>query len=142
MKIYIGIFGILFVLLALGFFGLWAKDRTQNTNSYTQSPTQNSTSQKPPSKTTISTPAPIQIRTLKGEVTTLDSNNITVKNDKVSENFPLTTATDIQKLLSGTLEGGDAKTIPAKLEDVKAGQEVFLVIDNKSNTLTSLLILK
>lgn len=95
-----------------------------------------------PTASPISKPVPVTIATARGTVSAVSSSSITIKaaTGDVTATFPANV--DVQKLTSGTLEKGDAKTSPAKVEDIKVGQEVLLVLNKGTSQARSLLIIK
>lgn len=84
-----------------------------------------------------------QIYTSRGIITSLTSLSLTIKVDGESQTYSLADTKDFQKLVSGTLAGGDAKTIPVSLTDLKTGQEVKIVTKREStNSAVAVLIIK
>lgn len=89
------------------------------------------------------TPQPsIKISTNRGIITAIDDQNISIKAGTNTATFSLKQAKDIQKVTSGTLESGKVKTAPAKLSDLKVGQEVLIVAEKDSTIARSILIIK
>lgn len=90
----------------------------------------------------IATPVPAQFRTLKGTIKSISASTLTVNTETGSETLSLSQTTIYQKLVSGTLSGGNAKTTPVILADLKAGQEVMVVAKLSSDNILSVLIVK
>jgi hypothetical protein len=87
-------------------------------------------------------PKPVIIPS-QGIITKINQNSITYKTASSSASFEINKQTDLQKLISGSIAKGDAKTEPAKFENLKANQEIFVVFDPKTPKIArSILILK
>lgn len=95
-----------------------------------------------PTLAPISTPVPVQISTVRGSVTAVSAVSITVKTATETKTISLAQVRDVQKLTSGTLEGGNVQTGKATIADVKEGQEVLVVADKAGTNAISILIVK
>lgn len=95
-----------------------------------------------PTSSPISKPIPVTTRTLRGTITTVSGSTITFNSGGKIENLSLKATTEVYKLTGGTIEGGDAKTAPARLEDIKTGQEALAIVDKNSAAVQRLVIIK
>lgn len=95
-----------------------------------------------PTATPISHPVPVTTRVLRGTITTVSGSNISVSVSGKVESLSLATINDVYRLTGGTIEGGDAKTTPAKVADIKAGQEVLVIADKDSPAVQRVVIIK
>lgn len=84
------------------------------------------TLQKPNS---ISKPAPVTLNLARGNLTTIDGSNIIVNSYGSPKTFSITSTKDFQKIVSGTVKTGDARTGPATASELKVGQEVLVIAD-------------
>lgn len=91
--------------------------------------------------TPISKPTSVKLRTINGTITGVRDTNISVKDKEQTYNL-FSKGVDIQKIISGTVAGGDAKTEPAKAEDLKIGQSVFVITEKNSLRVHSIYIIK
>ena len=91
----------------------------------------------------VSKPAPVAISQFRGTVATASATSLTVSSkDGESKTFTLTIAVDMQRLVSGTLEAGDAKTEKAQLSDLNVDQEVLIVLNKDAGDVRAVLIIK
>lgn len=95
-----------------------------------------------PTPTPISKPVPVVTRTLQGVATTVNKNTLVLTTSGKSETLNLSSINDVYRLTGGTIDGGNAKTEPAKVTDVKAGQELWVIADKNSPNVQRIVILK
>ncbi len=95
-----------------------------------------------PAPSPISKPVPTTIKTVRGILSKIDKDNIVVSANETSETFSITTTQDFQRLTEGTIESGKGKTVPAKFEDLKVGQEVFVIAEKDNPKAKAVYILK
>ena len=127
---------LLVLLFGLGFFVI----RSQRT---TVAPApRTSQIQASPTPVIISTPIPVPITTVRGMITSVTATSLTVTSPAATKNIPISQTVDVQRVTSGTLEGGNAKTVQAATSDLKNGQEVFVIIDKDTSAVRSIFILK
>lgn len=90
----------------------------------------------------ISKPVPVKINTVQGKIIQMDSNMITVlKKDKVF-NYPSGSIIDVQKIIAGSVEEGNATTIKAEKSDLMIGQIVFIISDKNLNSIRTIYIVR
>lgn len=94
--------------------------------------------------TSVITPTfiPVKLQTTRGIITKILNNSLTIKTGTNSATFDISKTKDFQKLVSGTLAGGDAKTATSSAKDLKAGQEVLVITINESVNAASVHIIK
>lgn len=91
----------------------------------------------------ISKPAPNETRTAQGTLVRLNNNILSVQASSASvQHFIVSKTFDFQRLVSGTPERGDAKTVPAAYSDLKTGQQVLVIAEKDSNYARSVYILQ
>lgn len=93
-------------------------------------------------KEIISTPVPVAIRTVRGIVVRINDNILSVKDSQEVRNFIITKTFDFQQLSSGSVEGGDAKTIPISVSSIKLNQEVLVIAEKDTNYARAVYIIK
>lgn len=95
-----------------------------------------------PTPTSISKPAPVTITTARGTITELKKSELTIKFQDTLQVFSISGTKDFQKLVSGTVEAGDAKTVPASINELKVGQEILIIHNIGSTSARSVYIIK
>lgn len=105
-------------------------------------PTQVKTTESKPTLTPISKPVPVTIRVLRGTITAVSGSNISVSTNGKVENLSIASINDVYRLTGGTIEGGDAKTAPATVADIKTGQEALIIVDKNSPAVQRVVIIK
>ncbi len=95
-----------------------------------------------PVASAISKPVPVVTRTLRGTAASVNQNSLSLTVSGKTEVLNLATTNDVYKLTGGTIEGGNAKTQPAKVSDIKAGQELLVIADKNSPNVQRVVILK
>lgn len=126
------LFGLLWFLLKP------AGAPTNNSQSSTSTTKPKSTN---PKSTTNPNPPSIQITSLQGKVTAVGNGSLTVDSQGKSQTLNIKDTKDIQKLSSGTLQAGNAKTGQATISDVKVGSQVMLVLDKDTTNVRTILII-
>lgn len=139
---------VLYVIVSLAILVVVASAaiRFYQTSKKTSSTTSPTAVTKPvqtkPTPTPISHNVPVTTRTLRGTITAVSGSSITLSWEGKVENLSLASIDDVYRLTEGTIEGGDAKTTPAKVEDIRSGQEVLVIVDKDSPQVQRLVIIK
>lgn len=115
---------------------------TEYSNTQTNSTQTPSAKQATPAPSPVSKTVPVTTRALRGTITAVSGSSITLSFEGKVENLSLSNINDVYKLTGGTIEGGDAKTTPAKVEDIKTGQEVLAIVDKDSPQVQRIVIIK
>ena len=97
------------------------------------------TGTKPPP---ISKPVPATAIPNRGLLTAINGTNITVAVYGKSRIFSLAKTRDFKKVISGTVEKGDARVGPSSLSALKAGQEILVIVDKSSAQVKAVYIIK
>ena len=95
-----------------------------------------------PTPTPVSKPAPVTINTVTGTITALSSSSLTIDAGGKLQVFSISGTKDFQKITSGTIEAGDAKTAPSSASELKVGQKVFIIYNIGSTAAKSIYIIK
>jgi len=90
----------------------------------------------------ISTPAEVKIRLTRGIITGISGSGLLINTATGSANFSISTTNDFQRLLSGTLEGGDAVTATSSAQQLQPNQEVLIITDKLTNQVLAVYILR
>jgi len=90
----------------------------------------------------VSKPAPVQITTARGIISSLSGSNLVASISGQPVTYSLSGTKDFQRVTSGTVEKGDAKTAPSTLSDLKVGQEVLIITPISSTQARSVYIIK
>jgi hypothetical protein len=90
----------------------------------------------------IAKPAPVEIKTAIGIIENIDKNDLTLKVNDKSQNYNTTKTFVVEKITAGSVEAGNAKTIPIQFSELKVKQEVLIVSEKDSNFVRSIFVIK
>ena len=140
--------GIL-ILLLLGFvFTRYNKsynkssEDSQKPSISTPTSTPTSTRTANPSSSVASKPALVTISTVQGTITSLASSSVTINSENQTKTFSISATKDFQKVTSGTVAGGDVKTVPSSTTELKVNQQILIIYEVKSTNAKAIYILK
>lgn len=94
-----------------------------------------------PSPLNISSPAPDLTDTYKGTIVSFNNSLVSINVGTV-RNFNITQTTDFQGVTYGSLEEGNAVTVPSSKGDLLAGKQVFVVTQKDTNIVKSIYIFR
>lgn len=89
----------------------------------------------------ISQPAPVRISSVRGEIVELTETKIIISQDDKTYTFPATSIQDVNKLVTGSVEAGDAKTVAVDKTELKVGQSVLLIAEKNLSWIRAVYIL-
>lgn len=95
-----------------------------------------------PTPTPVSKPAPVTINTVQGTIKSVSSSSVTLDVSGKNQTFSISGTKDFQKITSGTVEAGDAKTAPSSASELKVGQKVLIIHEIGSTSAKAVYIIK
>ena len=102
---------------------------------------------KQPTKVAAPSPAsvvgPVAISQFRGTVDSVSPTGlVATSEDGKKQTFALSPKVDLQRLISGTLEGGNARTEKIKVSDIKPGSDVLVVLKKTSGEVQAVLVIE
>lgn len=119
------------IILAVVFNRLSPSSKSTPASTLIPTPAQSVNSQ--PANQAVAKPAPVRTTTTRGIAAAVTGTSLTVNSSGKSQTFSIIGTADFQRIISGTVEKGNVKTVPALASDLRVGQDV-LVIANIGTT--------
>lgn len=90
----------------------------------------------------IPTAVPVVPETGRGKVVSVNTSRLVLDVNGTTKEYSLSGVQDIQRVTSGSLEGGGLKTTRVSPQDLQVGQELYIIVDKNTGKIVSILIVK